>query len=153
LKARATLTGLRNGSRSFPKAGSLVFAGSRAAADESGVAGIHARSTYRMHHLSEFMKTLLQCFTRWFNRTHQRSGTLWKERYKSVIVESGIAARTMGNGRKSREGLVRACLGHPGAGGEAEQWKEVSRIYRRTMGLAHGGCGEVERPRREPSGA
>ena len=48
-----------------------------------------------MHNLSEFMKTLLQRFTRWFNRTHQRSGTLWEERYKSVIVESGIAARTM----------------------------------------------------------
>ena len=41
------------------------------------------------------MKTLLQRFTRWFNRTHNRSGTLWEERYKSVIVESGIAARTM----------------------------------------------------------
>jgi putative transposase len=59
------------------------------------VAEIHARFTHRMHHLSEFMKTLLQRFTRWFNRTHQRSGTLWEERYKSVIVESGIAARTM----------------------------------------------------------
>jgi REP element-mobilizing transposase RayT len=59
------------------------------------VAEIHARFTYRMHNLSEFVKTLLQRFTRWFNRTHQRSGTLWEERYKSVIVESGIAARTM----------------------------------------------------------
>ncbi len=142
----------------------------RAAGDEAGVAGIHARYTYRMHHLSEFMKTLLQCFTRWFNRTHQRSGTLWEERYKSVIVESGVAARTMaayidlnpvragmvadpaeyrwssygeavgggtkGNGKKAREGLVRACMSHQGAGFEAERWKEVSRIYRRTMGLA-----------------
>jgi putative transposase len=118
------------------------------------------------------MKTLLQRFTRWFNRTHQRSGTLWEERYKSVIVESGIAARTMaayidlnpvragmvadpaeyrwssygeavgggpkGNGKKSREGLVRACMSHQGMGFEAEKWKEVSRIYRRTMGLALG---------------
>ena len=106
------------------------------------VTEIHARFTYRMHSLSEFMKTLLQRFTRWFNRTHKRSGTLWEERYKSVIVESGIAARTMaayidlnpvragmvadpaeyrwssygeavgggpkGNGKKAREGLVRA---------------------------------------------
>jgi hypothetical protein len=81
---------------------------------------------------------------------HERSGTLWEQRYKSVIVESGIAARTMaayidlnpvragmvedpadyrwssygeaigggnkGNGRKAREGLVRACLSHRGAG-------------------------------------
>src|SRR5688572_11683166 len=40
---------------------------------EELVAEIHARFTYRMHNLSEFMKTLLQRFTRWFNRTHERS--------------------------------------------------------------------------------
>ncbi len=149
---------------------------------EDRVAEIHSRFTYRMHSLSEFMKTLLQRFTRWFNRTHQRSGTLWEERYKSVIVESGIAARTMaayidlnpvragmvsdpaeyrwssygeavgggpkGNGKKAREGLVRACMSHQGAGFEAEKWKEVSRIYRRTMGLALGrksGKADVEK--------
>jgi len=59
------------------------------------VAAIHARFTYRMHDLSEFMKGLLIRFTRWFNRVHSRSGTLWEERFKSVIVESGVAARTM----------------------------------------------------------
>jgi hypothetical protein len=48
-----------------------------------------------MHNLSEFMKALLIRFTRWFNRTHERSGTLWEERFKSVIVESGVAARTI----------------------------------------------------------
>ena len=146
------------------------------------VAEIHARFTYRMHNLSEFMKTLLQRFTRWFNRIHKRSGTLWEERYKSVIVESGIAARTMaayidlnpvragmvvdpaayrwssygeavgggpkGNGKKAREGLVRANMSDYGAGFEAEKWKEASRIYRRTMGLALGrksGRAEVEK--------
>ena len=56
---------------------------------------IHARYTYRMHDLSEFMRTLMQRMTRWFNRVNERSGTLWEERFKSVIVESGIAARTM----------------------------------------------------------
>jgi REP element-mobilizing transposase RayT len=56
---------------------------------------IHQRYTYRMHDLSQFMKTELQRMTRWFNLCHQRKGTLWEERYKSVIVESGIAARTM----------------------------------------------------------
>jgi len=56
---------------------------------------IRARYLYRMHDLSEFMKTLLQRFTRWFNRTHNRTGTLWEERFRSVIVESGMAARTM----------------------------------------------------------
>lgn len=158
------------------------LAQARAEGRDEWAAEIHARFTYRMHNLSEFMKTLLQRFTRWFNRTHQRSGTLWEERYKSVIVESGVAARTMaayidlnpvragmvadpadyrwssygeavgggpkGNGKKSREGLVRACMSHHGAGFEAEKWKEVSRIYRRTLGLAlerKNGRAEVEK--------
>jgi REP element-mobilizing transposase RayT len=67
----------------------------RKAGNEALAGEIHRRFTYWMHNLSEFMKTLLQRYSRWFNRTHNRSGTLWEERYKSVIVESGIAARTM----------------------------------------------------------
>jgi REP element-mobilizing transposase RayT len=134
------------------------------------VAEIHARFTYRMHSLSEFMKTLLQRFTRWFNRTHERTGTLWEERFKSVIVESGTAARTMaayidlnpvragmvedpadyrwssygeavgggkkGNGKKAREGLVRAITSDGETGYDAGKWKDASRRYRRLMGLA-----------------
>ena len=158
------------------------LAAARAENREEWVAEIHARFTYRMHDLSEFMKTLLQRFTRWFNRTHERSGTLWEERYKSVIVESGIAARTMaayidlnpvragmvkdpaeyrwssygeaigggakGNGKKAREGLVRASLSHEGVGFEIERWKDVMRTYRRVMGLAlerKNGLAEVEK--------
>jgi len=64
-------------------------------ADEAHVQGIHERFTYRMHDLSEFMKVLLQRFTRWYNSKNDRTGTLWEERYKSVIVEDGIAAKTM----------------------------------------------------------
>jgi REP element-mobilizing transposase RayT len=56
---------------------------------------IHARYTYRMHDLSQFMKTLLQRFTCWFNRCNERTGTLWEQRFKSVIVEDGIAATTI----------------------------------------------------------
>jgi REP element-mobilizing transposase RayT len=40
----------------------------RKAGNAALVAEIHARFTYRMHDLSEFMKTVLQRFTRWFNR-------------------------------------------------------------------------------------
>ncbi len=142
---------------------------------------IRNRFTRRMHDLSEFMKSLLERFTKWFNRTHKRSGTLWEDRYKSLIVEDGVAARTIaaymdlnpvragivsdpadyrwssygeaigggkkGNGKRAREGLVRACLGHEGVGFEAERWKEASRIYRRLMGMAlgkSGGAAEVE---------
>jgi len=56
---------------------------------------IKGRFTYRMHDLGEFMKGLLQRFTQWFNGRHKRTGTLWEQRFKSVIVESGTAARTM----------------------------------------------------------
>ena len=49
----------------------------------------------RMHDLSEFMNGLLKRFTRWFNRQHQRTGTLWEERFKSVIVENGVPARAV----------------------------------------------------------
>ena len=140
--------------------------------DEAMVAEIHQRFTYRMHDLGQFMKGLLQRFSQWFNGQHHRTGTLWEQRFKSVIVESGTAARTIaayidlnpvragmvsdpadyrwssygeavgggkkGNGKKAREGLVRACMSHKGVGFEAEKWKEVSRIYRRAMGMALG---------------
>ena len=59
------------------------------------VARVHERFTYRMHDLGEFMKTLLLRFSRWFNARHKRTGALWESRYKSVLVEDGIAARTM----------------------------------------------------------
>jgi REP element-mobilizing transposase RayT len=59
------------------------------------VGGIHSRFGYRMHDLSEFMKGFMQRYTQWHNRTHKRKGHLWEERFKSVIVEDGVAAKTM----------------------------------------------------------
>ncbi len=61
----------------------------------NAAAAIHARFTYRMHDLGQFMKGLLQRFTQWFNGTHSRIGRLWEDRFKSVIVEDGVAAKTM----------------------------------------------------------
>ena len=50
----------------------------------------------RMWDVSAFMKLLKQRFTQWFNRTHRRKGTLWEERFKSVLVEgAGHALATM----------------------------------------------------------
>jgi REP element-mobilizing transposase RayT len=143
---------------------------------------IRSRFTRRMHDLSEFMKSLLERFTKWFNRTHSRSGTLWEDRFKSVIVESGTATRTMaayidlnpvragmvtdpadyrwssygeavgggkkGNGKKARKGLVRAYFCDQGVDFDAEKWRDVSRLYRRLMGLALGkrpGRAEISR--------
>ena len=53
--------------------------------NEVRVKEIHGRFTLRMHDLSKFMQGLLIRFTKWFNRKHDRSGTLWEERFKSVI--------------------------------------------------------------------
>ena len=134
------------------------------------VAEIKKRFTYRMHDLGQFMKGLMQRFSQWFNTRHKRTGTLWEQRYKSVIVESGTAARTMaayidlnpvragmvedpaeyrwssyreavgggarGNGKKAREGLVRAITSDTDTGFDAGKWKDASRRYRRLMGIA-----------------
>lgn len=40
-----------------------------------------------MGDLSQFMKLLKQRFSIWFNKTRGRYGTLWSERFKSVLVE------------------------------------------------------------------
>lgn len=50
-----------------------------------------------MWDLGRFMKVLKQRFTQWYNgrQQGQRSGTLWEERYRSVIVESGLALQAM----------------------------------------------------------
>jgi REP element-mobilizing transposase RayT len=59
------------------------------------LAAIFERHTKRMHNLSEFMRGLLQRYTRWFNKRHGMRGTLWEDRFHSVIVQSGLTARAM----------------------------------------------------------
>lgn len=62
-----------------------------AAQDEAWVGRILARYEARRHSLPVFMKELKQRFTRWFNRRHSRKGTLWEERYRSVLVEGAAS--------------------------------------------------------------
>jgi hypothetical protein len=40
-----------------------------------------------MGDVSQFMKLVKQRFSIWFNKSHDRFGTLWAERFKSVLVE------------------------------------------------------------------
>jgi len=50
----------------------------------------------RMGDVSEYMKAVKQRFSVWFNRSHDRFGTLWAERFKSVLVEGrGNPLQTM----------------------------------------------------------
>ena len=50
----------------------------------------------RMGNVSEFMRTVKQRFSIWYNKSHQRFGPLWSERFKSVIVENDpVVVKTM----------------------------------------------------------
>jgi len=46
----------------------------------------------RMGDLAAFMKELKQRYSQWHNRRHGRKGTLWEDRYKSVLVEGDSKA-------------------------------------------------------------
>ena len=48
-----------------------------------------ARYLRRMYDVSQFMKTLKELFTMWYNRTYRHVGTLWTDRFKSLLVEDG----------------------------------------------------------------
>jgi len=72
-----------------------VVAEGRATAGEAHVRAIYERYTWRMHDLSQFMQGFLQRYTLWHNRKAKRKGHLWEDRFKSVIVEDGVAAKTM----------------------------------------------------------
>lgn len=57
---------------------------------------IRTRLIARMGDVSAFMKTLKQRFSTWFNKTHERFGPLWSDRFKSVLVEGkGNVLQTM----------------------------------------------------------
>ena len=68
------------------------LARAEASQDDSWLAGILERYQARRGVLSVFLKELKQRFTQWFNRCHDRRGTLWEDRFKSVLVEGSEQA-------------------------------------------------------------
>jgi putative transposase len=118
---------------------------------------LKARYTCRMYDLSEFVKTLKQRITMSYNRRHNRQGTLWESRFKSVLFEgsrralwtlasyidlnavrAGIVSdpqdyRFCGYGEAvagvkiAREGLVRVMQSPDG---KMADWERMSRHYR-----------------------
>ena len=108
-----------------------------------------------MGDLSPFMKLVKQRFSIWYNRSHQRYGTLWAERFKSVLVEGKAGVmKTMAayiDLNPVRAGLVEdpkdyrfcgygeAVAGHAGARAglallvEGKSWRVVQESYRRTL--------------------
>jgi REP element-mobilizing transposase RayT len=49
--------------------------------------GWRKRQLALMHDVSGFMRLVKQRYSIWHNKTHERYGTLWAERFKSVLVE------------------------------------------------------------------
>lgn len=48
-----------------------------------------AQQLAQMFDVSQFNKLLKLRFSIWYNQTHERMGTLWAERFKSLLVEEG----------------------------------------------------------------
>ena len=134
--------------------GGSVGRGTSATTSLTGASGrvleIHGRYTYRMHDLSEFMKTVMQRFTKWFNRTHGRTGNLWEDAFKSVIVEDGYAAKTIAayiDLNPVRAGMVKdpadyrwSSYGEAIGGGAKGNGKKARAGLVRAL-RAHKGCG------------
>jgi putative transposase len=55
--------------------------------DEEAAAALLHGYTHRMYDLSQYMKMVMQRFTQSYNRRHDRRGTLWEDRFKSILVE------------------------------------------------------------------
>ena len=138
-----------------------IYSPEQAALYEQGLASTEAEQrrlfraqlVARMGDVSQYMKELKQRFSIWYNRTHMRPGTLWAERFKSVLIEdepmalSTVAAyidlnpvraglvsdpadyrfcgysEAMGGFKPAREGIA-------GFMGKREVWDEVVSRYR-----------------------
>ena len=115
--------------------------------------------TYRMHELSEFMKTLKQRYTQDFNLCKGRTGTIWGGRFHSVLLEgsegtlAAVAAYVDLNATKA--GIVKDPKDYPHCGyAEAldgnllarqglisviqslvhpVEWKEAEKLYRQLL--------------------
>jgi REP element-mobilizing transposase RayT len=126
---------------------------------EGYVGQVREKYLRRMYDVSQFMKTLKQRFSTGYNRGNGRKGTLWEERFKSILVEgteqalvmmasyidlnpvrAGVVkdpkdyrycgyAEAVGGGSEAREGLRRVMAG---LGVEAG-WAEVAKKYRQMV--------------------
>jgi putative transposase len=121
----------------------------------------------RMGDVSAFMKEFKQRFSRWYNRQSGRFGTLWAERFKSVLVEDACrAVETVAayiDLNPVRAGLVQdpkdyrfcgyaaALAGDKQARAglmsfqESEDWKEAAAQYRMRLFVGAGVAGRSDK--------
>ena len=59
----------------------------RAAGRDADAVSLLTRFKDRLCDISKFMKEVKERFTRWFNKHYGRRGTLWMDRFKSVLVQ------------------------------------------------------------------
>ena len=60
--------------------------------DDESAERLKAGYTYRMYDLSQFCKSLKQGFSQYYNKKYERCGTLWNQRYRSILVEGSLNA-------------------------------------------------------------
>ena len=120
---------------------------------------VRERYLCRMGDLSVFVKELKERFTKWYNRREERRGTLWEERFKSVLVEDSDAAlltmasyielnpvraglvedpreyrhcsyaEAVAGGGLARAGIAALLRMH----GQEDSWRKVSAQYRKLL--------------------
>ena len=149
------------------------IARAEASSDPTWMAQILERYEIRRFDLASFVKDLKQRFTRWYNRENNRKGTLWEDRFKSVLVEgseralltmaayidlnpirAGMVknpedyrwcgyAEAVAGRRLARRGLC-AILAHTSHGVNREiTWDYASGVYR-VMLFGHGVASEAD---------
>jgi putative transposase len=103
----------------------------RSQGQHSSADSLKARFTYRMYDISSFFKALKQRFSQFYNTREGRSGPLWEQRFKSILVEG------------SEDALLTMAAYidlNPVRAGLAADPKD----YRySSYGAAMGGCGEA----------
>jgi len=127
---------------------------------EAQALAVRRRYLRRMHNLSAFMQELKQRFTCYYNRRHERDGTIWRGRFKSVLVEDAPGAlRSMAayidlnpiraglvndpldyrwcgyaeavvGGKSARRGLSALIRGAMGDDESTRNWPQIQAIYR-----------------------
>ena len=124
--------------------------------DDGAVERMRGKLYARMYDVSGFIKELKQRFSIWYNKTHERYGVFWADRFKSVLVEgkrfavemvaayidlnpvrAGIVndpkgyryngyGEAMGGVNRSRKGLMKAVY-------EEADWKAALTSYRQVL--------------------
>lgn len=74
--------------------------------NREGVENVASSVEVRLFDLSCFMKELKQKFAMWFNRKHERKGTLWEERFKSVLLEGPEISKLANHAVKMVSGYI-----------------------------------------------